>query len=271
MIKVSNIKIGSDAPLAFILGPCVMETEAFVFEVATRLKNEVAYPFIFKASFDKANRSSIHSFRGPGLEKGLDILNNVKAKLNLPVTSDIHTPDQAEPAAKVLDLIQIPAFLCRQTDLIYEASKTNVPVNVKKGQFVAPQDMSQVVVKVKEANNENLMLTERGYSFGYNNLVCDMRSIPIMKSFSYPVCFDASHSVQLPGGLGTASSGERKYIPTLAKAAIAAGCDAIFLETHPNPTAAKSDANSQWPLDELTSLLKNLYELHAFMKNHEKI
>jgi 2-dehydro-3-deoxyphosphooctonate aldolase (KDO 8-P synthase) len=271
MIKIRDIKIGTNLPLAFILGPCVMESEDFVFNIAKRLKDEVPYPFIFKASFDKANRSSIHSFRGPGLEKGLEILNNIKAKLNLPVTTDIHTPNQARPAAEVVDLIQIPAFLCRQTDLIYEAARTNIPINVKKGQFVAPHDMSQVVIKVKEAQNENLILTERGYSFGYNNLVCDMRSIPIMKSLNAPVCFDASHSVQLPGGLGTQSSGERKYIPTLAKAAIAAGVDAIFMETHPNPSQAKSDANSQWPLDDLIPLLKNLYNLHHFMQTNEKV
>lgn len=271
MMNVRNIKIGKGRPLVFILGPCVMESEAFVLECAERLAQICPYPFIFKASFDKANRSSIHSFRGLGLEKGLQILEKVKSKFNLPVTSDIHTPDQAKPAGEVLDLIQIPAFLCRQTDLILEAAKTGKPLNVKKGQFVAPHDMNQVVLKVREVNNPNLMLTERGFSFGYNNLVCDMRGIPIMKSFGTPVCFDASHSVQLPGGLGHASSGDRTFIPTLAKAAVAAGVNAVFIETHPNPDAAKSDAASQWPLDTLRPLLDLLHELHQFLGKHETI
>ncbi len=271
MIKVGDIEIGQGKPLVFILGPCVMESEDFVMECAGRLKEICPYPFIFKASFDKANRSSIKSFRGPGLEKGLEYLKRVKQEFGLPVTTDIHQTDQVRPAAEVLDLIQIPAFLCRQTDLILEAAKTGLPLNVKKGQFVAPHDMSQVVFKVREMNNQNLMLTERGFSFGYNNLVCDMRGIPMMKSFGTPVCFDASHSVQLPGGLGTASSGDRTYIPTLAKAAVAAGVDAVFIETHPNPDLAKSDPKSQWPLNQLRPLLELLYELHQFVGKYETV
>lgn len=271
MIRVANTQIGGDAPLVFILGPCVMESESLVLECAERLKEICPYPFIFKSSFDKANRSSIHSFRGPGLDIGLSILQKVKDRFKLPVTTDIHTPDQAAPAANVVDLLQIPAFLCRQTDLILAAAATQKSLHIKKGQFVAPHDMRGVVEKVREIGNPNLLLTERGYSFGYNNLVCDMRSIPIMKQFGTPVCFDASHSVQLPGGLGHASSGERAYIPTLAKSAIAAGADAIFIETHPNPDAAKSDAQSQWPLDKLRPLLDTLYQLHQFLRAHETI
>ncbi len=271
MIKINDIKIGKGNPLVFILGPCVMESESLVLECAERLKEICPYPFIFKSSFDKANRSSINSFRGPGLEKGLTILQKVKTQFNLPVTTDIHLPEQAKPAAEVIDLIQIPAFLCRQTDLILESAKTGKPLNVKKGQFVAPHDMNQVVFKVKEMNNPNLILTERGFSFGYNNLVCDMRGIPIMKGFGVPVCFDASHSVQLPGGLGHASSGDRTFIPTLAKAAIAAGADLIFIETHPNPDLAKSDSKSQWPLENLRSLLDLLYELHQFVGRYETV
>ena len=271
MIKVGDIEIGSGRPLVFILGPCVMESEDFVRECAEKLKEICPYPFIFKASFDKANRSSFKSFRGPGLEKGLEYLENIKREFRLSVTTDIHTLDQVAPAAKVIDLIQIPAFLCRQTDLILAASMTGLPLNVKKGQFVAPHDMNQVVFKVRETNNHNLMLTERGFSFGYNNLVCDMRGIPIMKSFGTPVCFDASHSVQLPGGLGFASSGDRTFIPTLAKAAVAAGVDAVFIETHPNPDSAKSDAKSQWPLTKLRPLLDQLFELHQFVNRHETV
>jgi 2-dehydro-3-deoxyphosphooctonate aldolase (KDO 8-P synthase) len=271
MIKIGNIKIGDGCPLVFILGPCVMESEDFVRECAETLKEICPYPFIFKSSFDKANRSSINSFRGPGLEKGLSILQKIKTEFDLPVTTDIHTPEQAKPSAEVIDLIQIPAFLCRQTDLILEAAKTGKPLNVKKGQFVAPHDMNQVVFKVKEANNQNLMLTERGFAFGYNNLVCDMRGIPIMKNFGVPVCFDASHSVQLPGGLGHASSGDRDHIPTLAKSAVAAGVNAVFIETHPNPDIAKSDAKSQWPLKKLRPLLDLLFELHQFVGNYETI
>jgi 2-dehydro-3-deoxyphosphooctonate aldolase (KDO 8-P synthase) len=271
MIKVGNIQIGGKAPLVFILGPCVMESESLVLECAERLQEICPYPFIFKSSFDKANRSSIHSFRGPGLEKGLSLLQKVKDQFHLPVTTDIHTPEQASPSAEVIDLIQIPAFLCRQTDLILESAKTGKPLNVKKGQFVAPHDMNQVVFKVKEAENPNLMLTERGFSFGYNNLVCDMRGIPIMKNFGVPVCFDASHSVQLPGGLGNVSSGDRHFIPTLAKSAIAAGADAIFIETHPDPDKAKSDSKSQWPLDKLRPLLDLLYNLHQFVGQNEAV
>ncbi len=266
MIKIDDITIGGDAPLLFILGPCVMESESLVLECAERLLEICPYPFIFKSSFDKANRSSIHSFRGPGLEKGLSLLQKVKDRFGLKVTTDIHIPDQANPAAAVLDLIQIPAFLCRQTDLIIEAAKTGKPLHIKKGQFVSPHDMLQVVLKVREVNNPNLLLAERGTTFGYNNLVCDMRAIPIMKEFGTPVCFDASHSVMLPGGLGHASSGERKYLPTLCKAAVAAGVDVVYIETHPNPSIAKSDANSQWPLGELRPLLDTLYQLHQYLR-----
>ena len=259
MLKIGDISVGKGSPLLFILGPCVIESESMVLDCAKQLQDLCPFPFIFKASFDKANRTSLHSFRGVGMEKGLDILAKVK-ELGLPVTSDIHLPEQAAPASRILDLLQIPAFLCRQTDLLLACAETGKPVNVKKGQFVSPQDMGNVVSKLDKSR---LMLTERGSCFGYNNLVCDMRSIPTMQTFGVPVCFDASHSVQLPGGLGQASSGERHFIPTLAKAAVAAGANAIFIETHPRPDEAKSHAHSQWPLPELNPLLSTLNSLHA--------
>lgn len=266
MIKVGNITIGEGHPLAFILGPCVMESEAMVLEVAAMILEVSPFPFIFKASFDKANRSSIHSFRGLGLEKGLEALARVKKELGIAVTTDIHLPEQAELVAEVCDLIQIPAFLCRQTDLLIAAAVAGKPVHVKKGQFVAPQDMKHVLAKIWESGNDQVLLTDRGYSFGYNNLVSDMRSIPIMKELGCPVCFDASHSIQLPGSLSETSGGDRAYLPTLARAAVAAGADAIFLETHPNPALAKSDAMLQWPLDALEPLLRKLVAIHETIR-----
>ena len=271
MIDIGPIKIGKGSPLAFILGPCVMETEELVYNTAKILKNNCPYPFIFKSSFDKANRSSIHSFRGLGLKTGLSLLKQIKKDFDLLVTTDVHLPEQVLEAAEVCDLIQIPAFLSRQTDLILESAKTQKPIHVKKGQFIAPHDMKQVVIKIEEMGNKNILLGERGFCFGYNNLVVDMRSIPIMKETNYPVCFDATHSVQLPGGLGNATSGERKFLPTLALAAISAGADAIFIETHPNPKIAKSDAANQWPLQDLMPLLDSLNALHEFLQGKELV
>ena len=220
--------------------------------------------FIFKSSFDKANRSSIYSYRGPGLDKGLEMLQSVKDKFDLPIVTDIHTPDQAEPVSKVADILQIPAFLCRQTDLLVAAANTGKIVNVKKGQFLAPEQMSNIVKKLEECKNNQILLTERGSSFGYNNLVVDYRGIPIMQSFGYPVVFDATHSVQLPGANGTSSGGDRRYVPVLAKAAVAAGVNALFFEVHPDPENAKSDGPNMIPLDkaeDVFSICKEIFEL----------
>ncbi|SNR78377.1 3-deoxy-8-phosphooctulonate synthase [Desulfurobacterium atlanticum] len=252
-----------------IAGPCVIENRDVVFEVAEvilRLQERFKeHKFIFKASFDKANRSSIHSFRGPGLEKGLEILAEVKSKFSLPVLTDIHESWQAEPAGKVVDFIQIPAFLCRQTDLLIAAAKTGKPVNVKKGQFMAPWDMGNVVEKLKESGASEIMLTERGTTFGYNNLVVDFRSIPIMKSFGVPVIFDATHSVQKPGGLGKASGGDREFVPYLSRAAVAVGVDGLFFETHPFPEKALSDGPNMIPLKQFPDLIEELLQLEDFL------
>ncbi len=251
-------------------GPCVIESEESAFDAAKTLKEIFArhgIDFVYKSSYDKANRSSIHSFRGPGLEKGLQILKRIKQELSLPVISDIHLPSDAAKVADILDYIQIPAFLCRQTDLLVAAAKTGKPVKVKKGQFMAPWDMKNVVEKLKEAGAKEIILEERGTTFGYNNLVSDMRSIPIMQKLGCSVCFDVTHSLQLPGGLGSSTGGMREYTPTLAKAAIAAGADYLYLEAHRDPPNAKSDATTQISFEELDSLLpklKKLYEvIHA--------
>lgn len=263
-LSIRNFSIGAGHPLAILSGPCVIEGEDHTLFCAEQLKKMLRnfpFSFIFKASYDKANRSSSNSFRGPGLEEGLKILQKVQKELDLPVITDVHTPEEARAAGAICDMIQIPAFLCRQTDLLIAAASTPACINIKKGQFLAPWDMKNVVEKIAPTNNR-ILLTERGASFGYNNLVSDMRSIPIMQSFGFPVCFDASHSVQLPGGLGHASGGQREFIPTLAKAAVAAGCNALFIETHPDPSLAKSDAASVYPFDELENLLKQLERIY---------
>lgn len=264
-IKVKNFRIGSGHPLAVMCGPCVIESESHSLQSAEELKkifDSCSIPFIFKSSYDKANRSSMHSFRGPGLEKGLKILEKIKRELDLPVVTDVHSPEEARAAGSVCDILQIPAFLCRQTDLIVAAAETQAVISVKKGQFMAPWDMGNVVHKIHETGNKNVILIDRGTTFGYNNLVCDMRAIPAMQSFQVPVCFDASHAVQLPGGLGTTSGGERKYIPTLAKAAVAAGADCLFIEAHSDPENAKSDAATVMPFHQLKDLLPMLKRLH---------
>ena len=252
-------------PVFFLIaGPCVIENADITFQTAEKLKqitDKHNIPFIFKSSFDKANRTSIQSFRGPGFEKGLEILNHIKQTLHIPVISDIHLPDQADKASKVLDIIQIPAFLCRQTDLIVAACKTGLPVNIKKGQFISPADCRNVIDKARQTGNINISITERGATFGYNNLVVDFRSIPILKQFEVPVIFDATHSVQLPGGANNASAGERQYVSTLAKAAIAAGADGIFIETHPDPDKALCDGANSLPLDEMDELLSTLLRI----------
>ena len=258
---LGDILIGEKQPFTLIAGPCVIESEALVMETAAFLKeltDKLQIPFIFKSSFDKANRTSITSFRGPGLVKGLQILNNVKQTLKVKVTSDVHTPDQVQPAAEVLDLIQTPAFLCRQTDFIVSAAEAQVPLNIKKGQFLAPQEMENVVKKARSTGNSNILVTERGTMFGYNNLVVDFSGIPIMQRLGIPVVFDATHSVQRPGGKGTESGGDRTLAPTMAKAALAAGADALFMEVHPDPDNALCDGPNSLVLKTLEPLLIEL-------------
>ena len=253
-----------------IAGPCVIESEENVMLVAKKIKeitDKLDIPFVFKSSFDKANRTSINSFRGPGLEEGLRILNKVKTELNLKVTTDIHEPYQAKEVAKVVDIIQIPAFLCRQTDLLVAAAKTGKTVNVKKAQFLAPWDMKNVVGKLEESGNREIMLCERGTSFGYNNLVVDMTGLVEMKKFGYPVVFDATHSVQKPGGKGNCTGGNREYVQYLAKAAIAVGADAIFMEVHPDPDNALSDGPNMVKLDELEEILVKLKKVYQAVHN----
>lgn len=248
-----------------IAGPCVIESEEMVLSIAKQMKEiteELEIPYTFKASFDKANRTSINSFRGPGLEKGLEILQKVKDLYNLPICTDIHEAWQAEPVSKVVDIIQIPAFLCRQTDLLVAAAKTGKYINIKKAQFLAPWDMKNCVEKVRQSGNNNVMLCERGTSFGYNTLVVDMTGLRVMKEFEVPVIFDATHSVQKPGGNGSSTGGNRQYVEYLAKAAIAVGVDGLFMETHPNPDCAKSDGPNMVPLSEMKNLLTKLKKVY---------
>ena len=253
--------IGEGQPLLLMAGPCVLESEEIAWQVAgemQRICRDLGITYVFKASFDKANRTSLDSFRGPGIEKGLRLLGRIRKEIGVPVVSDVHDITQIEAAAEVLDIIQIPAFLCRQTDLLVAAAHTGKVVNVKKGQFVSPWDMKYAVEKVKGAGNNRILLTERGASFGYNNLVVDMRSFPVMRSLDCPVVFDATHSVQLPGGAGGSSGGQREFIPPLARAAMATGIDGLFMEVHPNPDIAKCDGPNSWPLDRAEWLLKQL-------------
>ncbi len=251
--------------LAVVAGPCVLEDRDLALFIAERVSGiceRLKMPYIFKASFDKANRTSIHSFRGPGLEKGLQWLADIRNSIGCPVLTDIHLPGQAKTAAEVVDILQIPAFLCRQTDLVVAAAATGKVVNIKKGQFLAPADMGQAVSKCLEAGNDKVILCERGSSFGYGQLVVDMRSLFIMRSLGYPVMFDATHSVQMPGAQGTSSGGDRRFVPVLARAAAAAGIDALFLETHPDPDSAKSDGPNMVALDSLETLLERVLAIH---------
>ncbi len=260
-----RITIGGPKGLALIAGPCVLESRDGAFKIAEMTAEiclRLDLPYIFKASFDKANRSSIDSYRGPGLEKGLEILAAVKEQLDLPVTTDIHTIEQVKAATAIVDIIQIPAFLCRQTDLLIAAGRSGRVVNIKKGQFMAPNDMRQVVNKVASTGNRRILLTERGTTFGYNNLVVDFRSLPLMAACGCPVVFDATHSVQLPAALGNSSGGDRAMIPVLAAAAVAAGADALFMEVHPEPDKALCDGANSLPLTELETLLKRLMALN---------
>ncbi len=264
-IQISdNLAVGGNGPLFLIGGPCVIESEDHALFMAGQIQSickKLAVPFIFKASFDKANRSSLDSFRGPGLEKGLDILLKVKREIGVPVLSDVHETSQVSQAAAVLDIIQIPAFLCRQTDLLTAAAKTQKPVNIKKGQFLSPSEMANAAEKITQQGNNKILLTERGTSFGYNNLIVDIRSIPIMKKFGFPVIVDASHSVQKPGGEGKASGGDREFIPYIARAGVSAGADGIFLEIHEAPDRAKSDRPNSLILKDLQGLLSLLLDL----------
>jgi 2-dehydro-3-deoxyphosphooctonate aldolase (KDO 8-P synthase) len=268
-IPLHSLRLGGKNPLFLIAGPCVIESESHARKIAesvAKIAADAGVPYIFKASYDKANRSSAKSFRGPGAKEGLRILAKIKSDLKLPILTDIHEREQAAPAAEVVDILQIPAFLSRQTDLLEAAAKTNRIVNVKKAQFLSPWDMKNVVEKLAATGNDNIILTERGASFGYQNLVVDVRSFPIMKKFGYPVVFDATHSVQLPGGQGNASGGQPEFIEPLARAAVAAGVDGVFLETHDNPAIALSDGPNALPISQLPQLLARLKEISSLVR-----
>ena len=273
-IQIRNWKVGKTHPLLVIAGPCVIEDESTTVVIARELheiQKRLNIPLVFKASYDKGNRTSIRSYRGPGLEAGLALLKFIRDRFELPVLSDVHQVSEIEKAVQVLDVIQIPAFLCRQTDLLTAAGRTGLPVNVKKGQFLSPWDMRFVVEKITETGNDQILLTERGTTFGYNNLVVDMRSFPILSGFGYPVIFDATHSVQLPGEGQGVSGGERKFVPCLAKAAVAAGVHGVFLEVHPDPEKALCDGANSWPLDQLEPLLRSLMAIHEVVREKEKM
>lgn len=269
-IQIGNVKIGGGNPLALIAGPCVIESSELCRRIGEEVKTicaELGIQYVFKASFDKANRLSVSSPRGPGVDEGLEILAEIRSSLGVPVLTDVHEVWQVEKAAPVVDILQIPAFLCRQTDLILAAAGTGKPVNVKKGQFLSPYDMRNIVAKVTSIGNDQVLLTERGVSFGYGNLVVDMKSFPIMRELGYPVVFDATHSVQRPGGLGTASGGDREFVPALVRAACAVGIDALFLEVHPKPEEAFSDAATMLPLDSLKSVLEEALAIHTLVRD----
>jgi len=268
-MKLTSFEVGPDRPFFLIAGPCVIESEQLVIDVAGQLKEMTAalkIPFIFKASFDKANRSSRSSFRGPGLEGGLAALSHVREQIGVPVLTDVHEDTPLDEVASVVDVLQTPAFLCRQTNFIVAVSSQRKPVNIKKGQFLSPWEMQNVVDKAKSTGNSQIMVCERGFSFGYNNLVSDMRSLAVMRATGCPVVFDATHSVQLPGGKGDSSGGQREFVPVLARAAVAAGVAGIFMETHPDPAKALSDGPNAWPLDRMRSLLTTLVELDQAVK-----
>jgi 2-dehydro-3-deoxyphosphooctonate aldolase (KDO 8-P synthase) len=269
-MKLCGFDVGLDKPFFLIAGPCVVESEQLQMDVAGQLKeitSELGIPFIFKSSYDKANRSSGKSFRGPGMKEGLRILAKVKKDLKVPILTDVHTEEEVPEVASVVDVLQTPAFLCRQTDFIHAVASAGKPVNIKKGQFLAPTDMKNVVDKAREASGtDNIMVCERGASFGYNNLVSDMRSLAIMRDTNCPVVFDATHSVQLPGGQGTSSGGQREFVPVLARAAIATGVAGVFMETHPDPAKALSDGPNAWPLGRMKELLATLKEIDALVK-----
>jgi len=272
-IKIGSVMIGGDHPFVLIAGPCVIESKRVVMDIARKLKEMTSrhrIPFIFKASYDKANRTSRRSFRGVGIDAGLDILQGIRQKLRIPVTSDVHTVEEAQRAGAVLDLVQIPAFLCRQTDLLCQAGRTGKPVNIKKGQFLAPWDMKHAIEKVTSTGNRKIILTERGTTFGYNNLVTDFCSLAIMRRTGYPVVLDASHSVQQPGGLGQASGGRSEFIPLMARCGMAAGCNGLFMEVHSNPGQALSDAANMLSLKRLDGILGTLKKLDSLVRRERK-
>lgn len=268
-MKLCNFTIGIDQPFFLIAGPCVIESEQFAIDTASELKEitqALHIPFIYKSSFDKANRTSMHSYRGPGMEEGLRILETVKKQVGVPVLTDVHEDTPMEEVAKVVDIMQTPAFLCRQTNYIRRVAEQGIPINIKKGQFLSPWEMKNVVEKAREVGNKQILVCERGASFGYNNLVSDMRSLAVMRETGCPVVFDATHSVQLPGGAGNKSSGQRQFVPVLARAAMAAGVAGIFMETHPNPDQAPSDGPNMWPLQKMRELLTSLKEIDLIIK-----
>ncbi len=270
-MKLCGFEAGLEQPFFLICGPCVVESEALTLSTAEALKkmtDELSIPFIFKSSFDKANRSSHSSFRGPGMEEGLRILEKVKMELEVPILTDVHEDTPLDEVASVVDVMQTPAFLCRQTNFIQNVADQGIPVNIKKGQFLAPWDMGNVVEKAKATGNEQIMVCERGYSFGYNNLVSDMRGLAVMRDTNCPVVFDATHSVQLPGGQGSCSGGQREHVPVLARAAIAVGISGVFMESHPNPDEALSDGPNSWPLDKMRALLETLKAIDDTVKSN---
>jgi 2-dehydro-3-deoxyphosphooctonate aldolase (KDO 8-P synthase) len=271
-VRIGPVTLGGRRPMVLIAGPCVIESEDACLEVAARLKEltrSLGIPLIFKSSYDKANRSSLGSYRGPGLRRGLEVLGRIKREMGIPVLSDVHRFEEVQEAAEVLDVLQVPAFLCRQTDFVAAIAGAGKAVNVKKGQFLAPWDMKNVVEKIESAGNQSILLTERGASFGYNNLVADMRALVIMRQTGYPVIYDVTHSLQLPGGLGTSSGGQREYIPPLARAGVAAGVDGLFMEVHPNPSEALCDGPNSQPLKELRPLLEQLMAVDKIVKAQE--
>ena len=273
-MQLCDFAVGEDSPLFFIAGPCVIESEDLILNTASKLKavsDELGVPIIFKSSFDKANRSSIDSYRGPGIEKGLRILQRVKDELAMPVLTDVHEDTPLDEVASVVDVMQTPAFLSRQTNFIVNVCAQGIPVNIKKGQFLAPLDMLQVANKAKSTGNQQIMVCERGASFGYNNLVSDMRSLSLMRQTGCPVVYDATHSVQMPGGLGSTSGGQREMVPVLARAAAAAGVAGIFMECHPDPAKAMSDGPNSWPLHKVSALIKQLMEIDGVVKSQPRL
>ena len=268
-MKLCDFEVGLDQPIFLIAGPCVIESEAMAMETSSKLKEmteRLGINFIYKSSYDKANRSSGDSFRGPGIEEGLRILQKVKDEVGVPILTDVHENTPIDEVSDIVDVLQTPAFLCRQTDFILRVANSGKAVNIKKGQFLAPWDMKHVVDKARSTGNQQIMVCERGASFGYNNLVSDMRSLAVMRESNCPVVFDATHSVQLPGGQGASSGGQREHVPVLARAAVAAGISGVFMETHPNPAEALSDGPNAWPLDKMESLLKTMIELDRVVK-----
>lgn len=273
-MQLCDFTVGDEAPLFFIAGPCVIETETLILDTASELKkigDELGVPVIFKSSFDKANRSSIDSYRGPGIEEGLRILQRVKDELGMPVLTDVHEDTPLNEVASVVDVLQTPAFLSRQTNFIVNVCSQGVPVNIKKGQFLAPLDMLQVANKAKSTGNQQVMVCERGASFGYNNLVSDMRSLSLMRQTGCPVVYDATHSVQMPGGLGNASGGQREMVPVLARAAVAAGVSGVFMECHPDPAKAMSDGPNSWPLSKVKALMQQLMDIDTVVKSQPRL